>query len=168
MPSVEACARCAEPNASLTYTSPSAAICLASSRSFFSSPLWKRVFSSISTSPGLSAFAIASTSGPTQSGAICTGLPSSLASASEAAFRLNSGSNPVPLGRPRWLIRTTDAPWSRTYWIVGSAALMRLSSVTTPSAIGTLKSTRMMTRLPLRSMSRTVFLFMVLLRGSRR
>src|SRR5690349_12791332 len=37
---------------------------------------------------------------------------------------------------------------------------MRLSSVTLPSCIGTLKSTRMRTRLPLRSMSFTVFLFM--------
>jgi len=37
--------------------------------------LWKRTFSSSSTSPGFRAFAIASTSEPTQSGAICTGLP---------------------------------------------------------------------------------------------
>src|SRR5215217_5443967 len=37
---------------------------------------------------------------------------------------------------------------------------MRLSSVTLPSCIGTLKSTRMRTRLPLRSISFTVFLFM--------
>src|SRR5688500_14406302 len=37
---------------------------------------------------------------------------------------------------------------------------MRLSSVTLPSCIGTLKSTRIRTRLPFRSISFTVFLFM--------
>ncbi len=52
---------------------------LAKSGSFFSSSLWKRTFSSIRTSPGLSALAIASTSGPTQSGAILTGLLEQLA-----------------------------------------------------------------------------------------
>src|SRR4030095_14785454 len=45
--------------------------------------------------------------------------------------------------------------------MVGSAARIRLSSVTLPSCIGTLKSTRMKTRFPLRSMSFTVFLFMI-------
>lgn len=30
-----------------------------------------------------------------------------------------------PSGRPRWLIRTTDfAPWSRQYWMLGTAALI--------------------------------------------
>src|SRR3990172_1699648 len=41
--------------------------------------------------------------------------------------------------------------------MVGSAALICLSSVTFPSAIGTLKSTRMSTRLPLMSISLTDF-----------
>src|SRR5512138_483402 len=50
------------------------------------------------------------------------------------------------------------------YWMVGSEALIRLSSVTLPSCMGTLKSTRMSTRLPLRSISFTVFLFIVDLR----
>ena len=49
------------------------------------------------------------TSGPMQSGAICTGLPRRAARASEAALRLNSGDGP-PLGRPRWLIRISEAP----------------------------------------------------------
>src|SRR4030095_8985697 len=47
---------------------------------------------------------------------------------------------------------------------------MRLSSVTLPSCIGTLKSTRIRTRLPLRSISFTVFLFMAYIKpceGSR-
>ncbi len=87
------------------------------------------------------AAASASTSAPMTAGAILTSLPNSLPSASDAALRLNSGEGP-PQGRPRWLIRMTDAPCASTYWIVGGAARMRLSSVTTPSAIGTLKSTR--------------------------
>ena len=45
----------------------------------------------------------------------------------------------------------------------GKAALIRLSSVTLPSAIGTLKSTRIRTRLPFRSISLTVFLSMLIL-----
>ena len=44
-----------------------------------SSAAWKRVFSSIRTSPALSSAAMALTSGPRQSGAILTSLPSSLA-----------------------------------------------------------------------------------------
>ena len=44
----------------------------------------------------------------------------------------------------------------------GSAFWMRVSSLMTPSLIGTLKSTRMMTRLPASSTSLRVFLFMCL------
>ena len=51
-PSVEACARCAVPNASFTNTSQSAAYLFANSASFFFSPLLQRQFSSITTSPG--------------------------------------------------------------------------------------------------------------------
>ena len=50
-PSVEACARCAVPKASLTYISPRLARALAYSRSFASSSGWKRRFSISSTSP---------------------------------------------------------------------------------------------------------------------
>ena len=42
--------------------------------------------------------------------------------------------------------------------MVGMAALMRVSSVTVVPSKGTLKSTRMSTRLPSTSMSLTVFL----------
>src|SRR5215510_6967372 len=51
------------------------------------------------------------------------------------------------------------ALWSVRYWIVGSAARMRVSSLTVPFSNGTLKSTRTRTRLPKTSRSRTVFLF---------
>ena len=45
-------------------------------------------------------------------------------------------------------MRTTRAPSATSFWMVGSAARMRVSSVTTPSFTGTLKSTRTSTRLP--------------------
>ena len=51
-PSVEACARCAVANASMTYTSPSAASLRATSSLFFFSPLLKRTFSHRTHSPG--------------------------------------------------------------------------------------------------------------------
>src|SRR5881396_2927627 len=51
------------------------------------------------------------------------------------------------------------APWSSAYRMVGIAARMRVSSAIWPSLIGTLKSTRMKTRLPAMSTSLIVFLF---------
>ena len=47
----------------------------------------------------------------------------------------------------------TVAPRSSAYRIVGSEARMRVSSPIAPFLIGTLKSTRMKTRLPARSRS---------------
>src|SRR5947199_3352709 len=71
-------------------------------------------------------------------------------------LRLYFGST-LPLGRPRWLIRITAAPWSRRYWIVGSDARRRVSSVIAPVAsCGALRSTRTSARLPRTSRSRTV------------
>src|SRR4051812_24623689 len=58
-----------------------------------------------------------------------------------------------PFGRPRWLASTTVAPASSAYRTVGSDARSRVSSPIFPSFTGTLKSTRMKTRLPLRSTS---------------
>src|SRR5262245_57454284 len=53
------------------------------------------------------------------------------------------------LGRPRWLMTIADAPASSTCLIVGTAARIRRSFVMLPaSSSGTLKSTRMRTRLP--------------------
>ena len=56
----------------------------------------------------------------------------------------------------------TEAPAARSRLIVGIEARMRESSVTLPSASGTLKSTRTKTRLPATSASRTVSLSMVM------
>ncbi len=64
----------------------------------------------------------------------------------------------------RWEIRAGFAPSERRCLIVGRARRMRVSSVTSPSLTGTLKSTRTRTRLPLRSRSLTLFLFMPRLR----
>ncbi len=77
MPSVEACARCAAEKASLTKRSPQRASLAAKSGSFFSSPSWKRRFSSTAISPGPSASTALSAVGPMQSGTNCMGRPSS-------------------------------------------------------------------------------------------
>ena len=55
-------------------------------------------------------------------------------------------------GRPMCDMRITEPPSASTFLTVGMAARMRVSSVTWPSASrGTLKSTRMIARLPLKS-----------------
>ena len=81
--------------------------------------------------------------------------PAASARRSAQGARLISGFG-LPLGRPRWLARISAAPWSSAYWMLGSDALMRLSLVISlpPGARGTLKSTRMKTRLFRRSRSR--------------
>src|SRR4051794_31608773 len=66
----------------------------------------------------------------------------------------------LPSGRPRWLARMTRAPAPRRAVMVGMAARILESSVTLPSASGTLKSTRTKTRLPATSTSRIVSLSM--------
>merc|ERR1711903_127128 len=57
------------------------------------------------------------------------------------------------LGRPRCEHIATLAPLSRRYLTVGTDARMRVSSPMTPSLMGTLRSQRMRTFLPLRSAS---------------
>ncbi len=66
-------------------------------------------------------------------------------------------------GLPRCEQRITFAPCSSKYLIVGSAPLIRFSSVITPSFIGTLKSTRTRHLFPATSTSRMDFLFISLL-----
>ena len=63
-----------------------------------------------------------------------------------------------PFGRPQWLARISLPPLEITSLMDGSAATIRVSSVTTPSLSGTLKSTRIRTFLPARSISLIVFL----------
>ena len=57
------------------------------------------------------------------------------------------GSGPS-FGRPKWASKMTFAPLSDSSWIVGATRSMRVRSVTLPSAIGTLRSTRRRMRLP--------------------
>ena len=108
-------------------------------------------------SPSLSAAAFAFASSPITSVAIATGQPiSSLilsATGAREYFILNS-----PFGLPMWLQRIIFAPFSLRYLTVLSASRIRLSSVITPSLIGTLKSQRTIHLLPLTLISSTVFL----------
>src|SRR6266851_152258 len=115
--------------------------------SFFSSSLWKRRFSSSSTSPGFSARTASSTSGPMQSSAKATGLASALDSGATKGFSDISGTR-LPSGRPKWLSTITLAPLAASSARVGTARSMRVASVTWPFFIGTLRSTRTSTRLP--------------------
>ena len=114
---------------------------------FFSSSLWKRRFSSSSTSPAFSAFTAASASGPMQSSAKATGLPIAVLSGSTSGLSDISGTR-LPSGRPKWLSTMTLAPFSASSLSVGAARSMRVASVTLPFFIGTLRSTRTSTRLP--------------------
>src|SRR5262245_3489292 len=95
-----------------------------------------------------------------QSFANCTGLPTSSESLVATGFKVYFGSG-LPLGRPRCEARISRPPFSMTCLIDGSDALMRVSSVILPSEVGTLKSTRIKTRLPFRSRSEIESLFIL-------
>ena len=96
--------------------------------------------------------------GPMQSGAKMTSLPSSRPSRFATGARLNFGSN-LPFGRPRWEQTMAFPPSSTTRLMVGSVERIRVSSVIcSESSSGTLKSARMMTRLPDSEMSSIVCL----------
>ena len=88
---------------------------------------------------------------PIESPAKITGRPSSLSMVG-MIWRSEYFSSLFFFGRPRCDMRMTAPPPSSTLRMVGMAARMRVSSVTFPwSSRGTLKSTRMMARLPLKS-----------------
>src|SRR5690606_2638638 len=65
-------------------------------------------------------------------------------------------SEATPLGRPKWASRMTFAPFRESSAIVGTMRSIRVRSVTSPFAIGTLRSTRTSTRLDLTSASSRV------------
>ena len=121
----------------------------------------KRTFSSSTTSPSFIAATLARHPRrrcPLASG---TSTPSSSPRRLATGARDSSGTT-LPFGRPRWAIRMTLAPSSRSAVIVGSAALIRPSSVIVVPSSGTLKSARIRTRLPLRS-PRSLSVFMCIL-----
>ena len=131
-PTVDACARCADPNASITNRSRPSASSRAKPGSFFVSPGLKRVFSSTTSR---------------------SSERSSRSRSSTGAIE-NAGSG--SFGRPRWEhTATSDAPRSSSSSSVGSAARIRVSSATRPSSSGTFRSARTSTRLPVTSASRT-------------
>mmetsp|Transcript_25187 Transcript_25187/g.76449 ORF Transcript_25187/g.76449 Transcript_25187/m.76449 type:complete len:256 (+) Transcript_25187:1189-1956(+) len=170
-PTMEECARCAVPKASDTYTSPSfasdsrnaltfsgSAFTLApdSSTPLPSSSTWYRRFSRRMSEPGAGSAHAASTSVPTQSFRNVTGFPAMVSRHLATGASENSGLG-SPSGRPRCDMRITAlAPLSRQCLIVGMAPSMRAVLVMTDGSFlscGTLKSTRMRTRLPFTSTS---------------
>ena len=146
-PYVLACVRCAVPKASITKTSHKDAIFFASASSQAFSPSRKRTFSSSTTAP-------TATSTPLiQSLTSGTSRSSNLARWSATGCRENWLSATPSVGRPRCDINMTAAPASSAASIVGMAARIRESEVTSPPATGTFRSSRIKTRLPCRSTS---------------
>src|ERR1700730_7234158 len=111
-------------------------------------------------SPSFRALLFPSVSAPTQSFAEAAHFPSSSSSFFVVGFKEYFGSGP-PLGRPECEASTRRAPFSIASFSVGSVSRIRVSSVTTPSFSGTLKSTRRNTRLPRRSRSLIVSLAII-------
>src|SRR6478752_6274461 len=127
--------------------------------SFCSSSAWNRRFSRRIASPGRIRLTASSVPTPSASPVTGTFRPRSWLSRCPTGRRRNP-SWTLPSGRPRWLARITRAPPLSSVTIVGRAARIRESSVTLPSARGTLKSTRTKTRFPAGSKSRMVSLSM--------
>ena len=85
---------------------------------------------------------------PTQSSANATCRPIALATSAASGASVSFGSR--PFGRPRCDSRMTLPPLPAISLMVGAMRAMRVASVTLPSFIGTLRSTRSSTRLPSR------------------
>mmetsp|Transcript_81183 Transcript_81183/g.248053 ORF Transcript_81183/g.248053 Transcript_81183/m.248053 type:complete len:209 (+) Transcript_81183:1397-2023(+) len=186
---MELCPRWAVPKASEQYTSANFAMearkALVLSLSAFtlfpaastplpSSSTWYRQFSRRMIEPGAGSAHAISTSGPAQSLKNVTGLPS-LASRHFATGASENFGTAWPSGRPKCEQSTTDLqPLPRQYWMVGSAASIRCVFVMTLGSFlscGTLKSTRMKTRLPATSTASIRNLFSAMAapkRGARR
>ena len=148
---VDACALWAVPKASFTYTSARSASFLANDSSPLFSSLWNLRFSSRRTSPGLSSFTILDVSSPIQSFANLTSVSSNSERRGIIFLRENFFSY-SPFGRPRWDIKIVAPPEERIFFIVGNAALIRVSSATSSfSFIGTLKSTLIIAFFPVKS-----------------
>jgi hypothetical protein len=97
-------------------------------------------------------------SSPTQSGANFTGTPNNSCVVLRVCFNEYLSSGPS-FGRPRCDIRIQLPPSFKIFLMVGMVARMRLSSVTLKLlSSGTLKSTRISARLPLKLKSWMVFI----------
>ena len=82
--------------------------------------------------------------------------PSAALSAGKTCPRLRSRLT-LPLGLPKCANKIGLPPLARISLTVGTIRSIRVVSVTLPFSIGTLMSTRSSTRLPLKSMSSSVF-----------
>ncbi len=151
---MDACARCAAENASLTQMSPSLASSATKAGSFFSSSLWKRVFSRQRTSPSFIAATALAAASPMQSSAKATGFLMTFDSASATGFSESLASR--PFGRPKCASRMTLPPLSEISVMVGAMRSSRVASETRPLSMGTLRSTRSSTRLAFTSTSSRV------------
>src|SRR5216684_7000650 len=134
--------------------SPSLASSATNAGSFFSSSLWKRVFSRQRMSPSFNAATASCATSPTQSSAKAIGRLITCASAAATGFSESLGSG--PLGRPKCASRITLPPLSEISVMVGATRSSRVASLTRPLSIGTLRSTRSSTRLPFTSTSSRV------------
>src|SRR5207342_127040 len=123
---------------------------LASSGSFVSSPRWTRLFSRMPIEPGSMIEMARAASGPWQSSTNRTDRPVSPASG-RTSWAVDISGRELPLGRPKCDNNRTIAPLSLSSSTVGSIARSRVSSATDAPFIGTLRSTRTSTFLPVRS-----------------
>jgi len=135
--------------------SPSRASSATKSGSFFSSPLWKRVFSRSRTSPSFICATASCASGPMQSKAKDTGQSRCSDTAAASGFSEQSSSGPF-FGRPKCDSRMSRPPRPMMSFIVGMMRSRRVVSVTRPLSTGKLRSTRSSTRLPATSTSSKV------------
>ncbi|MGY3646524.1 hypothetical protein ACVWW2_001815 [Bradyrhizobium sp. LM4.3] len=119
-----------------------------------SSSLWKRVFSRQRMSPSFKPATAAAAGSPMQSSAKATGFFTTFDSASATGLSESLASR--PFGRPKCASRMTLPPLSEISVMVGATRSSRVASVTRPSSMGMLRSTRSSTRLPFTSTSSRV------------
>ena len=121
--------------------------------SFFSSPLWKRRFSSTAICPGCSAATAVLRRLADAVGANATGLAQQLGQLVrdrlQAELRIGPALGPAEMGDDDRPCAPRLARSSRP----GTSRSSRVASVTLPSLTGTLRSARTSTRLPLTSMA---------------
>src|SRR5690606_12904252 len=127
-----------------------------SSGSFFSSPGWKRVFSSRTTSAGPALAMASAAASPTQSAPNTTLRPRLASSAGMMRDRLISGTT-LPFGRSKCASSTALPPRAMMSSTVGLILSIRVVSVTVAPSIGTLMSTRASTTFPAMAISSSVF-----------
>ena len=108
-PTMDACARCDAPNASLTYRSAVPVSAAAKPGSFSVSPGSKRRFSSMATAPAGRSATTCSTFGPTTAGASGTSAPSSSPSR-RATGAIESRGSGTPFGPPEMTAHDDDRP----------------------------------------------------------